>query len=321
MHALLSRVMIVAFVISAPLIRASDLPAGVLVRQGGAALSLEDIDAFAARIPPDQRAGYFDSAKRLESTLRTILLDRQLANDARESGLDKDPKVQQQVRLAIDGALSNARLEEYRSKIVIPDMTDLARERYIANKQDYLLKGILDVKHILVSTDSRNDEEAKSLIEEARAKAVADPDKFTALVEEYSDDPSKVQNQGFMRDAGNKATYVGDFADAANALTTPGEISPVIKTRFGYHILILVSRTSDRQRSFDEVKDQMLAEMGDNYFKEQMKLFVSDIQNRPIESNAEIVNSLRTRYGGRVDSAVENDADTGSVDHPSASNR
>lgn len=283
---------------------ASELPPGMVVRQGSAALTLEDIDAFAERMPPEQRPGYFDSAKRLDSTLRGMLVERQVANEARELGLDKDPDVQRQVKLAIDSTLMNARVNALRESVALPDFDELARERYQANKKDYVLKGVFDVKHLLVSTDKHSDAEAKAMAEDLRAKAVANPDDFSRLVDQNSEDPSHSQNRGLMRDAGSKTTYVAEFADAANALVKPGDFSPVVKTQFGYHILMLVNRTTDRQRSYEEVKDQIVTELRDTYIKKQVSDYMANMHGKDVESNAELVSSLRTRYAPSTDKPV-----------------
>ena len=289
---------------------ASDLPPGMVVRQGTATVTLADIDAFAARMPPDQRAGYFSSGKRLETTLRSILLEKQVAEEARKLGIDKDPAVQQQVQLAIDTTLMTARVNALRESVVVPDLTDLAQERYNADKASFILTGVLDVKHVLIQTEKHSDEEARRIAEQVRLKAVADPDSFDALVTEYSEDPSHSTNGGLMRNAGSSETYVAEFAEAARALKKAKEVSPLVKTKFGYHVLVLVNRTTDRQRTFAEVKDQMLTELRAEYVKKYVADYVSGMQNNPVDSNAELVNSLRTRYGD-VSAALEGNEETG----------
>lgn len=95
--------------------------------------------------------------------------------------------------------------------------------------------------HVLVayqgatrSTATRNKEEAKRLAEAilTRAKGGAD---FADLARQHSDDPTAKNSGGslgkFTRDA-----MVKPFADAAFALR-PGEISGVVESPFGYHVI------------------------------------------------------------------------------------
>ena len=71
----------------------------------------------------------------------------------------------------------------------------------------------------------------------------------------------------------------------------------MIKTKFGYHVLMLIKKEPSRERSFDEVKDDLMKELSDEYVKQQVVNYMQKMQNNELDSNAELVNSLRTRYG------------------------
>lgn len=276
----------------------ADAPVGstVVASQGGVSVTLEDLDAFAAGIPDDKRAGFFDSPTRTENILSQLLVQKQLAQEARAEGMDKDPLVQRRMELASDEALSKARMQKLRADLVIPDFTQLAKEQFIGHKADYLIKGHVDVKHVLIALKTRSEDEAKKLAETVRAEAAAHPDQFDALVEKYSEDPSKDQNHGLMVDAGNDK-YVREFSSAAAALTKKGEISPIVKTDFGYHVLMLVERTQDKKPAFDDVKEQIVAKLRSEYIDKQVKGHGDELRNRPLDANAELIASLRARYG------------------------
>ncbi len=111
--------------------------------------------------------------------------------------------------------------------------------------------------HILIRPENRNDEaaqtEAREKAEELRQRIIEDDEDFSALAREYSDDPGTAQRGGelgtFTRDQ-----MVEPFAEAAFALEE-GEISEVIQTQFGLH-LIKVEEIIPR-RELAEVEDEL----------------------------------------------------------------
>ena len=270
------------------------LPPDVLAAQGGVQVTMQDIDAFAQKIPEKDRAGFFDSPKRLENILNNMLLRKQLAAQARKQNLDKDPIVGRQLEQAADEVLSSAAIENYRASIKLPDFEGLAQEYYLVHKEEFAVPGAFEVKHVLVSNKQRSDEEAKARIAEVEAAARAHPDQFDALVEKYSDDPSKAENHGLIADSGGKTSRA--FSDAAKALKNPGDISRVVKTSFGYHVLQLVSHQPDTQKSFADVRPEIVKKLRDSYISKQMDQYTGEIRGRKIDANPDLVATLRTRY-------------------------
>ena len=265
--------------------------------QGGVSVTLEDVDAFAARMPAGQRPGFFNSPTRIQGVVANLLVQKQLAGEARKAGLDRDPEVQRQVAIATDEALGNARMQRFKSEVKVPDFSELAREDYQAHKETYQTPGKLTVKQVLVSNKTRSEAEAKTIADTVEKEARAHPDQFDALIEKYSDDPGKTTNHGVMEQVGEKGKYVPAFTKAAKALTKPGEISPIVSTPFGLHVLQLVERTPDHQSSFDEVKAGIIEKLGNDYVEKAVKGHVDELRNQPMDANPDVVASLRTRYG------------------------
>lgn len=101
------------------------------------------------------------------------------------------------------------------------------------------------VRHILTQT------EQEALDAKARVEAGED---FAAVAAEVSIDPSVADNQGNLG-CGSLGQYVPEFAAAA--LEAPiGKLTGPVRSQFGYHILIVDSRTT---QSLEEVRDDLVA--------------------------------------------------------------
>ena len=102
-------------------------------------------------------------------------------------------------------------------------------------------------------------EKAKARAEELLAAVRKAPDSFAEAARKNSQDSASAVNGGdldfFARGAMTKA-----FEDAVFALKK-GDISPVVESEFGYHIIKLTDIKSPKQRSFDEMKPELEAEV------------------------------------------------------------
>ena len=117
--------------------------------------------------------------------------------------------------------------------------------------------------HILIAAPkgapAAEREKAKAKAEELLAAVKKAPDSFADVAKKNSQDPGSAANGGdldfFARGAMTKA-----FEDAAFALKK-GEISGVVETEFGYHIIKLTDIKAPKQRSFEEMKPELEAEV------------------------------------------------------------
>lgn len=218
----------------------------VVAKVDGQAIHLSDLKDAAQGLPESMRG-------MPPQTLYPMLLDqlidgRLLVNQARKTGLDKDPSVQRQVVAAEDRALQTAVL----SKEVGPSVTDEAvharYEKEIASKPG---DEEVHAKHILVDSEA----EAKKII--GQLKGGAD---FAALAKQYSKDPAGAQQGG---DLGffKKSEMVPEFADAAFSLQ-PGQVSQEpVHSQFGWHVILVVERRKAEPPSYDQAREQLRQKM------------------------------------------------------------
>lgn len=121
--------------------------------------------------------------------------------------------------------------------------------------------GQVKVAHILIAfpkdTVNKENDEILSRAKEVYKKAQSGID-FAELAKEYSADAGSVQDGGVLPFFG-PGEMVLPFEQAAFALTTSGQISDLVKTPFGYHIIKLIEK-KDRP-SFEEQKKGLIKQM------------------------------------------------------------
>jgi peptidyl-prolyl cis-trans isomerase C len=118
--------------------------------------------------------------------------------------------------------------------------------------------------HILIKVDPGADEakkaEARTKIESLQAK-LKKGDDFGALAKEYAEGPSgpKGGDLGFF----GRGQMVKPFEETAFSMK-PGQVSGMVETRFGYHLIMVTERTPESTLSYEEVKDRL-----EQYLKQQ----------------------------------------------------
>jgi peptidyl-prolyl cis-trans isomerase C len=125
---------------------------------------------------------------------------------------------------------------------------------YNEHPQDFQRAEQVHARHILIKADPAADEQTRTI---ARMKAdqvhqrVANGEDFATLAKELSEDSTAAQggDLGFFE----KGRMVPAFADAAFALQ-PGQISPVVETQFGYHVIKVEERRPAGTVPLEEAK-------------------------------------------------------------------
>lgn len=211
-----------------------------------------------------------------------------LAEEAQRRRLDEDPAVAYEVERARQVALSQALVKQLRDEVEVPDLSQAARERYLGTLDKFRVGEAVRVRHILVRPESGQDHRA--LAEDLLRQLQQGAD-FAELAKRHSQDGSSA-NGG---DIGwiEKGVTVQPFEDAAFALQQPDEISGIVETNFGLHIVQLLERRPERQRAFDEVKDGILAEVRDEFIRkavnEKMRV-ITDYSNAT--ANQELIDEV-----------------------------
>ena len=114
--------------------------------------------------------------------------------------------------------------------------------------------------HILVTVPKgapqAEKDKAKAKAEALLAQLRKNPDSFAEVAKKESGDTASAQNGGDL-DFFTRGAMTKPFEDAVFALKNKGEISNVVETEFGYHIIRLTDLKLPKQRTFEEVRPQI----------------------------------------------------------------
>jgi peptidyl-prolyl cis-trans isomerase C len=220
----------------------------------------DDVLAEAAqRLPADVRAQALSDPRNVSTLATDVVMKRILARQAEQAGLDRQPRVALQLQLMRERVLAEAMLEAMDEKNR-PDRAALERAalaEYRAQPEKFAVPEQIRASHILI--DARScDAEAKAaqLLQQARAPG-AD---FAALAREHSHDPGSARRGG---DLGffERGRMAPEFEKAAFALAKPGDISDVVRTQFGFHIIRLEERRPATRQPFEAIREQMVNDL------------------------------------------------------------
>ena len=155
---------------------------------------------------------------------------------------------------------------QYRDLQLTPYMVDqtfidsIAHAVYQQTANQLQGKDMLRVAHILVLLQ-QSATEAEQQAAKAKADSLAtllkDGADFAALAKEYSQDPGSAQKGGELPWIGPGMT-LKEFEQAAYALQQ-NEVSPVVKSAVGYHILKLLERK--QLEPFEELQEQIMTSL------------------------------------------------------------
>jgi peptidyl-prolyl cis-trans isomerase D len=148
---------------------------------------------------------------------------------------------------------------QMRRNIQVSD--DQLKVQYQNNIQQYQVPNRVHAEHILFMTVGKTDAEVDEIKKTAEdvLKQAKKGGKFEDLAKKYSEDPGSKEKGG---DLGwiTQGQTVPEFEKTAFGLDK-GQISDLVKTQYGFHIIKVLEKETARTKTFDEVKDSLRAPM------------------------------------------------------------
>ena len=152
---------------------------------------------------------------------------------------------------------------------------------YKEHPEYYTLPELVNVRHILITSISPNDdvkqqEQAINILSKLKSG-----DNFQELAKKYSKDPGSANKGGDLGWIG-KGEVDDKFDLAAFALNKAGDLSEVVKSKFGYHIIQLLEKRPATVSEFDQVMEKV----AQHYKEEEIQPKLNELHEKLLNASA-----------------------------------
>jgi peptidyl-prolyl cis-trans isomerase C len=197
------------------------------------------------------------------------LIDQELlVQEGMKRGLHEDQQVLDTVK-----AFKRQLIIEHILKALYEGKDEVSDEEveryYVNNKERFLLGERVRVHHIVVKTLPVAQEVKRRLYDGAD---------FETLAKQYSISPTGPTggDLGYIE----RGQVGKEFEEAAFSLTDPEEISDIVKTNFGYHLIRLDDRKRPYQRTLEEVREQIRNFLKEKKREEILAGYLNDLRQK-----------------------------------------
>jgi peptidyl-prolyl cis-trans isomerase C len=245
-------------------------PETILSSFNGQTITLGEFNQLWDQIPENSK---LQLTKR--NVLDQIISEKLLIQEARNRGLEQDKNVLEQIKKTTEQILVQSLIEkEIIGKVKVDDQEALTY--YEENKDNFITKEQVYLYNILVETE----EVAQDILE--KLKAGGD---FIEIAKEKSTGPSAAQggDLGYV----SKGGLIPEIENVVFALEI-GNISDIIKSEYGFHILKVTDKKPEILKTFEEVKEEIVKTLLSTKQKEAFDNLLEELKSKvTIEINEE----------------------------------
>jgi peptidyl-prolyl cis-trans isomerase C len=247
----------------------------ILAKVGDIEITTKKMDDIIQTLAPQQAMEV--STPEGRKKLLNELIDGELFYlDAVENGIDKDEDFLKIMEEAKHNLLQRFAIQKLISNIDVTE--EELKSFYTENKSRFASQSEVTSRHILVESEEKGNEVLKEINEGLD---------FSEAAKKYSSCPSK--ERGGDLGSYSKGQMIPEFEEVAFNLNE-GEMSGLVKTQFGYHIIITDKKTVGEEKPFEEVETEIKQMLTRNKQNEIYKSKLTDLKNKfTIEINEEIL--------------------------------
>ena len=237
----------------------------VLARIKGRKITIKEFEARMDEIPSYYQ-GFLATENGKKDLLDGMVSELVLVQRAREEGLHRREDIKSRLRDVQDRILLEAMVQELqKGRIAVSD--EEVKEYFEKNKEKFANPEQVRVSHILVKRKS----EAKGILNELREGA-----SFEKLAQKYSIDSITAAKGG---DLGyfSRGQMIPAFEEAVFSLEEKGDISPIIETQFGYHLVKLTGRKKMEKKTQEEIDYEIRATIQNEKLERLMEKYRKEL--------------------------------------------
>ena len=246
-----------------------------VVEYAGTRLSADEVRERIGRLPGRARQALAEP-ERLEQFVENIAVSELIYTEGKRQGYESEEQIRSQLADLERRLVIQRVMQEYRGQTV----SDEEVRAYYDSHQAEFKSDRVHASHILVKEEA--------LANEILAKLDADPASFAGLAKEHSTDRSNAGKGGDLGFFG-RGRMVKEFEQAVFALQHDGDISGLVQTRFGYHVIRRDGREDGNIKGFEEASNQIRARL------------INELRQA---STAEFITTLKSKAGYKFDREV-----------------
>ena len=253
----------------------------VLANVDGEVITVDDFEAELDALPEftrKQLTSKEQKQKRLDKMIEEILLQK----EAQRRALDQDEEIQRKVDRYQKRLITEKLYREIAKERAAIDDAEVQRY-YDEHKDQFTQKERIRASQILIlvppNAGPEREKEAETKAEEALTKAKAGGD-FSELAKQYSEGPTATRggDLGYF----SRGRMIPEFEEIAFSLENVGDISDVIKTKFGYHIIQLKDKQAKKTMAIDEVRDRIVRQLESKKRREIRQSLGKDLRGKAL---------------------------------------
>ncbi|MBW2143044.1 MAG: peptidylprolyl isomerase [Deltaproteobacteria bacterium] len=168
--------------------------------------------------------------------------------------------------------------KQFSEKITVSDKE--AKSYFDSHPDAFNSPEQVKASHILIKVDPKADESQKAAarkkIEEIQQRLKKGED-FATLAKEFSQCPSSAG--GGDLGSFQRGQMVKPFEDAVFALA-PGEVSGIVETEFGYHLIKSVDKKPKASFAYNDIKEKLKQHLKQNKVQEQVGEYVEELRKK-----------------------------------------